>query len=147
VAIEPGYYPVYFEMINYLQPKWHGSSEEMLKFVEESADSTRHLYGDGMYSLLVNARVDNSNKLFIENGGEFSWPRTKAGFRDILVKYGKSSYILHRYGYLAMLAGDHKAFAEVLNETGTKWDESKDKYYKKKTWYEYHLNKSKAYLN
>lgn len=146
VKIEPGYYPVYNEMLNYLQPKWFGSSKEMLRFVEESAENTKHIDGDGLYSLLVNARARNTNKLFNENGGEFSWARTKSGFHDLLTKYGESPYVLHRYGYLAMLVKDYKAFAEVLAKTGTEWDENKEKYYKKRSWYEHHLNHAKKYL-
>ncbi len=146
VKIEPGYYQAYIEMLNYLQPKWFGSSEEMLMFVEKSADSTKHIDGDGLYSILVNARSNNSNKLFVGNGGEFSWARTKSGFHDILKKYGESPYILHRYGYLAMIASDHNALAEVLKKTGVEWDELKEKYYRKRSWYEYHLNKTKEYL-
>jgi hypothetical protein len=34
----------------------------------------------------------------------------------------------------------------VLNKTGIKWDELKKEYYKKKSWYNYHLHKTKKYL-
>lgn len=146
VELEPGYHEVYIEMINYLQPKWFGSAEEMLRFTQESADATSYIDGDGLYALLVNVRAFNSNKLFTENGGEFSWERTRNGFRDIINKYGDSSHILHTYGYLAMIAGDHQAFAEILAKTGTEWGELKEKYYKNKSWYEYHMNQSKKYF-
>jgi len=145
--IDPRYIPLYYTMRTHLQEKWYGSDEELLKFVEESADATNHIYGDGLYALLVYSHTRDTNKIFIEDGGLFSWNRTRRGFRDILEKYGRSSYILHGYGNLAMSVNDHKAFAEVLNETGTEWNQEKERYYRNQLFYNDHLSKAKTYLN
>lgn len=144
--IEPGYVHLYYRTSNYLQPKWYGSKEEWLQFVEESTDATKHIYGDGLYALLMAFHTKDTGKLMKGYGGKFSWNRTNAGFHDILQEYGMSSYILHHYGYTAMLARDYKVFAEVLKEIGTKWDDDKAKYYKKKTWYDFSLSRAKVYL-
>ncbi|MCF6318943.1 MAG: DUF4034 domain-containing protein [Proteobacteria bacterium] len=144
--IEPGYMPLYYIMRTHLQEKWSGSDKELLQFVEESADATKHIYGDGLYSLLAYSHTRDTNKVFIESGGLFSWNRTRRGFRDILEKYGKSSYILHGYGYLAMSVSDHEAFAEVLQETGTEWNPLKERYYRNQSVYNDHLSKAKVYM-
>lgn len=145
--IDPGYIPLYYTMRTHLQEKWYGSDEELLKFVEESADATKHIYGDGLYALLVYSHTIDTDKIFIEDGGLFSWNRTRRGFRDILEKYGKSSFILHDYGYLAMSVNDHEAFAEVLKETGTEWNQLKERYYRNQLVYNAHLSKAKAYMS
>lgn len=145
--VDPGYISLYYTMRTHLQEKWSGSDEELLKFVEESADATNHIYGDGLYALLVYSHTRDTNKIFIDDGGLFSWNRTRRGFRDILEKYGKSSYILHGYGYLAMSVNDHKAFAEVLKETGTEWNQLKERYYQNQLVYNAHLSKAKAHLS
>jgi hypothetical protein len=144
---DPGYIPLYYTMRTHLQEKWSGSDEELLKFVEESADATKPIYGDGLYALLVYSHTIDTDKIFIDDGGLFSWNRSRRGFRDLLEKQGKSSYILHVYGYLAMSVNDHEAFAEVLKETGTEWDQLKERYYRNQSVYNDHLRKTKAYMS
>lgn len=144
--IEPGYISLYYIMRTHLQEKWSGSDKELLEFVEESADATKHIYGDGLYALLAYSHTRDTNKIFIEDGGLFSWNRTRRGFRDILEKYGRSSYILHGYGYLAMSVNDHEAFAEVLKETGTEWNQLKERYYRDQSVYNDHLSKAKVFM-
>ncbi len=126
--IEPGYIHLYITTANYLQSKWTGSNRELLEFVEKSADDTAYIFGDGLYALLVSSLTDDNSKsfrIFIEDGGIFSWQRAMKGFDDIIEKNGKSSYILHMYGYCAMLAFDNYVFAKILKEIGIEWDESK----------------------
>lgn len=142
IEIEPGYVHSYYMMRSYLQPIWYGSNRELQRFIEKSADDTRTLYGDGLYALLVSAHTFNTSKIFAVNGGPYSWPRVKAGFQHIFKRYGESSYIWHSYGYCAMLAEDYDTFAQILKEIGTQWDDDKKRYFKKKSWYNYHLSKT-----
>lgn len=145
--IDPGYIPLYYKMRNFLQEKWNGSDKELLKFVDDSSEATNPIYGDGLYALLAYSHTRDTNKIFINDGGLFSWNRTRRGFRDILEKHGKSSYILHGYGYLAMSVNDHEAFAEVLNETGTEWNQLKERYYRNQLEYNDHLSKAKDFMS
>ena len=98
--------------------------------------------------MVASLRDDNSKhfRIFTENGGDFSWKRTKTGFEDIFERFGKSSYILHIYGYCAMMVHDHEVLAEVLKEIGTKWDDDKIKYFKKKSWYDFNLSRATVYM-
>ena len=149
VQIEPGYINLYEVSTHFLQAKWYGSNKELLQFVEESADATKKFYGDGLYALLVaTLRDDNSKhfRIFKGTGGDFSWQRTKDGFEDIFERFGKSSHILHIYGYCAMMVNDYEVLAEVLKEIGTKWDDDKEKYFLKKPWYDYNMSRAKAYM-
>ena len=45
-----------------------------------------------------------------------------------------------------MIVHDYKVFAEVLKEIGTKWDDDKVLYFKKKSWYDFNLSRAKAYM-
>jgi hypothetical protein len=149
VQIEPGYIDLYEITTNYLQSKWYGSNKELLQFVEDSADATQNFYGDGMYALLVaSLRDDNSKyfRIFEQQGGDFSWPRTKAGFEDIIERFGKSHHILHIYAYCAMMVNDYEVLAELLKEIGTKWDNDKEFYFIKKSWYDFNLSRARAYM-
>lgn len=149
VQIEPGYINLYEITTHYLQSKWYGSNKELLQFVEDSADATQKFYGDGLYALLVaSLRDDNSKnfRIFKGYGGDFSWQRTKAGFEDIIERFGKSSHILHIYGYCAMMVNDYEVLAEVLKEIGTKWDDDKELYFIKKSWYDFNLSRAKGYM-
>ena len=147
IEIEPGYVHSYYMMRSYLQPIWFGSNKELQQFIEQSTDDTRYLYGDGLYALLVSAHTFNTSKIFAINGGSYSWPRVKSGFQHIFKKYGESSYIWHIFGYCAMLAEDYETFAQILSEIGTQWDDEKKRYFKKKPWYNYHLNRTKVLLS
>ena len=145
--IELGYIPVYQHMRTYLQRIWLGSDRELRQFIEQAAEDTQHLYGDGMYAILVADHTFNTSVIFEKNGGPYLWSRVKAGFEDIFKKYGYSDHILHEYGYCAMLAEEHETFAEILQHIGTEWDDNKQHYFRKKSWYEYHLSKTKPFMD
>ncbi len=147
VESDPGYIPLYAKMRVYLQKIWFGSDWELRQFIEQSAAATQPIYGDGMYAMLVSNHTFNTRHIFAINGGPYSWDRVKAGFGDIFKKFGHTSHVLHLYGYCAMLAEDHRTFADVLQKIGTEWDEEKEQYFKKKGWYDYHLKQTRQYLN
>ena len=144
--IDLGYIPAYQVMRTYLQRIWYGSDRELRQFIEQAAADTQHLYGDGMYAILVADHTFNTSIIFEKNGGPYLWSRVKAGFEDIFMKYGYSDHMLHEYGYCAMLAEEHETFAEILKHIGTEWDDSKEHYFRKKSWYQYHLSKTKPYM-
>ncbi len=144
--LDPGYVHLYETASMFLRSIWFGSDRELVQFIERAANDTRSIYGDGLYALLVYQHTFYTGKMFEEFGGDFSWERTHRGFHDLFRKLGKSSYTLHAYAYCAMLAEDYVVLAEILGEIGTAWDEEKQQYFKKKAWYNYHLNHAQVLL-
>lgn len=82
-SIDSDYVHLYYTMRAFLQKIWFGSDRELQYFIEKSAEETRSSYGEGMYSLLVADHTFNTSKIFPNNGGRYSWPRTKAGFQHL----------------------------------------------------------------
>ncbi|MEA2073680.1 MAG: hypothetical protein U9O86_08855 [Campylobacterota bacterium] len=142
--IEPSYYPIYFTFADFLKAQWFGSHNEVREFFDVSANITSKVDGDGIYFLLAYQHSRSSSYLYSKQG--FSWKLTQKGFKDLADKYGESTHLLHRYGYLAMDAKDYKAFAYVIKKVGTQWDASKRDYFYSREWYEYHLHQAKKYL-
>jgi hypothetical protein len=129
-----------------LQRIWFGSDFELKRFIEQAAADTQTIYGDGMYAMLVSNHTFFTGQVFKPAGGSYSWPRVKAGFEDLFKIFGQSRHVLHQYGYCAMLAEDYPTFAWILQQLGTEWDEEKEFYFKKKSWYEFHLKRTREYL-
>jgi hypothetical protein len=147
LAIEPGYFHLFYKVNRYLQPIWMGSDKEHQLFVNQAADVTRDIYGDGLYAMLMSATSFYHGRIFAGYGGSFSWERARTGFRDVLKNTGPSSdYIHHIFAYCAMLAHDHQTVAEMLTILGTQWDEDKARNFRVRAWYDQHLRLTQKYL-
>lgn len=147
MEIDPGYVHTFYTMRKFMQRIWYGSDSELQQFIEQAATDTQAIYGEGMYAILVAAHTFNTRKIFDNNGGPYSWQRAKVGFQHLLQKFGPSTFVWHKYGYCAMLAEDYDAFGEVLEAIGTSWDNDKQKYFKKQSWFNYHLRRWREYTN
>lgn len=109
----PNYYPLYFAMLNYLMPKWHGGPGEIETFAKAAVEATRDLEGEGMYARIYWFAAQNGydDTLFVASFAR--WDRMRAGFEDVIARY-PDQWNLQNYAHFACEAGDAETVAKLL---------------------------------
>lgn len=106
----PGYYPMYFEMLDYLLPKWHGDVAAVEGFARGVVEKTRASEGEGMYARIYwfAAQSEFRDALFLRSGAR--WGEMRAGFEDVVARY-PDEWNIQNYAKFACLANDLAVFA------------------------------------
>lgn len=109
----PGYYPLYFAMLNHLMPKWHGGPTEIEAFVREAVERTRATEGEGMYARIYWFAAQNGydDTLFLASYAR--WDRMRAGFEDVIVRF-PDQWNLQNYAHFACEAEDVDTLKALL---------------------------------
>jgi hypothetical protein len=121
ISFEPGFYHVYREYANYLQPKWHGTEGEAEAFADSISQQIGGEEGDFVYFEI--ATVLNCTPC--GNAGSpanLSWPKIKEGYAALEHLYGTSNLKMNRFAFLAAKFGDKSAAKEVFARIGDNWD-------------------------
>lgn len=114
VRRHPAYYPLYFDMVDYLLPKWHGDAAAVEAFAWDAVSRTHATEGEGMYARIYwyVAQSEFGNNLFLES--RVDWQEMKAGFDDVVARYPAEWNIQH-YAKFACLAGDMESYRRERN--------------------------------
>ena len=136
VALEPLYYPLYYERVRALLPRWGGSRKDMLKFADRSAKDTESLAGDTLYAVIATSVQSwEPKKDYLAYG--FSWPRIQKGYDRILQDFPNSDWRRSLYCWMACIHEDKASAAVLFDSIGDYWDwdvwdtESRFKAYRK----------------
>jgi hypothetical protein len=113
IARHPGYYPMYFSMLDYLLPKWHGDESKIEKFVKQAVDATETIEGQSMYARIYwyASQSDYGDDLFYRSFAH--WDRMKDGFEDVLKRY-PDQWNLQNYAKFACDAQDPDALGNLI---------------------------------
>ncbi len=105
LAKYPYYYPIYFNAAEYMFPKWHGSTQMVEDFADKAVALTKEKEGMGMYARIywVVSQWGYGADLFKKT--KVSWPKMKAGIKDVLQKY-PDQWNINNFAYFACLAED-----------------------------------------
>lgn len=81
------FYDIYFSAIDYLQPRCHGSAEEIEKFATYAAKKYRSHEGNGMYARVYwyASQLEYGFSLFSKS--IVRWEQMKLGIDDVIKKY------------------------------------------------------------
>ncbi|SDZ24612.1 protein of unknown function [Lysobacter sp. yr284] len=109
----PGYYPMYFAMMEYLLPKWHGGLDQLEHFAAEAVARTQREEGRAMYARLYWSAAQGQfrDNLFAQS--KASWPRMREGFEDVIARY-PDQWNLQNYASFACDAGDEDTLAKLF---------------------------------
>lgn len=108
------YLPLYFKMSHYLQPLWGGKWETVDEMVTWSVNNTKDSEGQSLYARIywsVGKSVVYKNNLFAVSPAK--WPKMRAGFEDLMIRYPKSKWNLNYFAMFACHAGDKKTFLNL----------------------------------
>ena len=110
----PRYMPLYAGMLRVLMPRWHGSYEDVDRFIMEVTrrgddEQDLALYATlyWMYSVL---EQDDCN-IFID--AKASWTNLDLGFAELLERHPRSDYLLNAYAVMACEIRDRDKYAEL----------------------------------
>lgn len=105
----PFYYQIYFEAVNYLTPKWHGSKKEIEDFANQVVTRTSRKEKSGMYARIywVASQDNYGSDLFTSS--DVVWGRMSKAIDDVIEMY-PDEWNINNFAYFSCLAGDaHKA--------------------------------------
>lgn len=110
---EPLYYQTYFQAVEYLLPKWHGSLQAIQDFAWQATQRTKAQEGESLYARIYwyASAIEFKSNVFNDSYG--SWLLMKAGFVDIMKRYPDAWNVNH-YARFACLAQDKATFKELL---------------------------------
>lgn len=110
---EPDFYQTYFMALEYLLPKWHGSSEEIEAFARAAVKRTSASEGWGMYARIYwyASQTEYQNALFHDSSA--AWSRMKRGFEDVIARY-PDAWNLNNYAKFACVARDGSKTRELM---------------------------------
>jgi hypothetical protein len=120
IALESTYYPLYYQRVRTLLPRWGGSAQEMVAFANRAAAAAK-TEGPQIYARIATATYMNEGAEEYKTY-RFSWPRIRQGYRDFLVRYPESNVRLNIFCALACLYGDRDTARELFQEIGDNWD-------------------------
>jgi hypothetical protein len=104
----PGYFPLYFSYLNYLQPKWGGSFEQANAFILEQTMSPGNPDGEVLYARLYwffdQCEVCVDRKYFERS--KVDWVRLRKGFDRLIATYPGSERNLAAFTDFACRAND-----------------------------------------
>lgn len=109
----PAYYPMYFAMMGYLLPKWHGGLDQLEHFAAEAVARTQAQEGKAMYARLYWSAAQGQfrDNLFAQSKAD--WARMRAGFEDVIARY-PDQWNLQNYASFACDAGDDETLAKLF---------------------------------
>ncbi len=83
---EPGYQQIWFTRLAFLEPKWGGSIEDMVSFINSAARITSATEGRGMMARLL-LTADDSGYSEVKKRPEIAWDAVKVSYDDVLKRF------------------------------------------------------------
>lgn len=116
------YLPLWRIAANFLLPRWCGNPSAYRAFAEYAANATRDTYGpNGVYALLAfdALRVEETPAAFKQY--DFSWPRIRQGFMDLIRRFPANHLNFHRLAYTARFYEDRATVREMFGRPEIVW--------------------------
>ena len=103
-------------------PRWCGSPDQLRKFAEYAADSTKNSLGQSLYALIAWDTVaqERSDRQAL-SAYRFDWPRIRQGFLDLLDRYPDALLMYQRFAYLAQFFEDRATARMIFAKPQAVW--------------------------
>jgi hypothetical protein len=115
----PEYFPLHFQMVNALQPRWGGSNEAIKAFIEVVVKQSPPNMKAQLYTRLwwyVDQVSELDVNVFRDMGA--SWPRMKSGFESLEANNPKSMWTRSNFASFACRAYDAATYIRLRRELG-----------------------------
>jgi parallel beta-helix repeat protein len=124
VAIEPTYYPLYYNRCFAYLPKWYGKQGQYEQLAREAADSTKDKIGDSLYFLLARAMVRQVEDINELKKTGFDFNRVKQGVKDFSKHFPGclDPDNCNRLCFMACAADDKESARDYFLDIGEQWD-------------------------
>jgi hypothetical protein len=113
LATYPYFYPIYFETIRNLLPKWGGSFEEIEAFALAAVAYTEEKEGRGMYARIYwyVSQLLRGRNLFTRTLAD--WPQMSAAIDDVLARF-PDQWNINNFARFACLANDQQKNRQLI---------------------------------
>ena len=119
VAQFPEYYPLYFQRVRYLSPRWGGSTEAFDDYVTDVVRQTEAKHGKVMYTRLYWAFANAQGQDFaLFEASKANWTDMKTGFEQLSQQFPKSMWNLNNFAMFACRAGDGETYRGLRKKMG-----------------------------
>jgi hypothetical protein len=120
----PDYFTPAATMTTNLQPRWGGSWEELVEFVDDVVKVTPEKDKAIVYTRLFSV-IYRENRDFVRNGMK-NWPRMLVGLEAMVQRFPKSNWTINNYAALACAAGDKSTYIRLRPQisAGKHFDEA-----------------------
>lgn len=110
----PYFYQIYFNAVNYLTPKWHGSKEEIENFANKVVSLTSKKDKNGMYARIywVASQDNYGSDLFTKS--KVVWEKMSIAIDDVIKQY-PDQWNINSFAYFSCLAGDAYKTSKLIN--------------------------------
>lgn len=81
------YFQLYFDIMGYYTPKWHGSAEKIEAFARNTVEKTKEKEGAGMYARIYWAASQSQFQGRLFENSNVRWGAMSKGIDDVLKKY------------------------------------------------------------
>jgi len=108
----PQFFPLHFQMLRALQPRWGGSFEETKTFIDHVVESAHANERAVLYARLwwnVDQISDAEVDIFVDGGAD--WKPMNDGFEALAKAWPKSLWNRSSQAYFACRAGDYATYA------------------------------------
>ena len=114
VSRYPYYYPIYFSALEYLLPKWHGSDDEVIRFIESTVERTKKSEGQVMYARMYWYAIDNVTDSSPYVRSPVIWAKIRSGMDEVLARY-PDQWNINNFAKFACYAVDKEKGKELFN--------------------------------
>lgn len=121
IGLFPQYFPLHFQMLDALQPKWSGSWQMMREFIDHVVDKQAAATKTEIYTRMwwyMGQIVDADVDIFADLGA--SWTKMKNGFEALSKRYPKSVWTRSNFALFACRANDSSTYRRLRSELGDK---------------------------
>ncbi len=114
LTAHPQFYEIYFRALNYFQPRWHGSTEEIEKFAIFATQKSEEHEGQGMYARIYwyASQAEYGHRLFTKSN--VRWEQMKLGIKDVIKEY-PDQWNINNFAVFACLAKDKAMTKKLLS--------------------------------
>jgi hypothetical protein len=122
IQFEPGYFGLYKQFANYLQPKWDGKPGDASAFAKASADKLGGEAGDEVYFHIATVLVGKGGPDSAVH--EMDWPRIQRGYLVLTTKYGATTFLKNEIALMAYAFQDAAFARKQFDVIGNHWSRS-----------------------
>jgi AraC-like DNA-binding protein len=111
----PGFYQLYFSIVDNSLPKWGGSADEVEKFANEAVMRTRGKDGRALYARVYWHVANNQYGEDMFTQSSVRWDEMKRGMDDVLKKY-PDTWNTYHFAMFACFAKDQKKTQQLMTK-------------------------------
>jgi hypothetical protein len=109
----PGFYQLYFTIVDYYLPKWGGNPNEVERFVNQAVKRTKATEGHALYARIYWAASQSQFGAGMFNNSSVRWEEMKRGIDDVLKDY-PDKWNTYNFAMFACFAFDQEKTHELM---------------------------------